>query len=61
MASFQEEIVLLKKDTENNARLDTQSADFKDQYKALVLENKMLEKQVAAKFNAEKFGSEQEL
>ena len=58
---MKEEIVLMKKDTESSARADTMKADLKDKYNALMLENKSLQKQVASKFNTEKFNSDSEL
>jgi len=51
----------MKKETEGSARADTQKADLKDKYNALLVENKMLQKQINSKINAEKFAAEQEI
>ena len=39
-----EEILLMKKETEGNAKSDTQKADLRDKYNSLVQENKLLKK-----------------
>ena len=60
-STLSEELLLLKKESEGSAKVDTQKADLRDKYNALVLENKMLQKQIDGKFSAERFNQAQEL
>jgi len=41
----QEELMLMKRETESNARADTDKAEIKDNYNTIVMENKQLKRQ----------------
>lgn len=57
----QEELMLMKRETESNARADTDKAEIKDNYNTIVMENKQLKRQAQQKFSTEKFETDQEL
>ena len=60
-SQYQEELLVLKKENERDAKSDTQKADLRDKYNALLQENKILKKQLEAKYSTERFTVEQEL
>ena len=54
-SQYQEELLLLKKENEKDAKSDTQKADLRDKYNTLLQENKILKKQVESKYSTERF------
>ena len=44
MTTAQEELMLMKRESESNARADTDKAEIKDKYNALLIENKQLQR-----------------
>lgn len=58
---FEEEIHLMKKENQRDAKSDTQRADLREKYNALLQENKALQKQIEAKFSADRFSEQQQL
>ena len=56
-----EELLLIKKENESSVSADTHKADLRDKYNGLLQDNKILKKQLEAKFSTERFNQEQEL
>ena len=56
-----EELLLMKKENDSSVSADTLKADLRDKYNGLLQDNKILKKQIEAKFSTERFNQEQEL